>query len=444
MSNISLPNGYRAAASVAGAPTVGKRVAGYALALLTLISFFNYMDRMVLAVLLEPIRKELHLGDGQLGLLTGFAFAALYATLGIPLARLADRASRVKLLAVCLGLWSLMTAATGGARSFTQLFFARMGVGIGEAGCLPAAHSLIGDYFPPERRALGVSTFQAGALAGVSAGLLIAGILADHLGWRGALFVVGLSGLPLAVIVPTTLGEPLRRGHDRALALESAWSAIAALLRRRALAQLIIAISIGGFGNYGINQWLPSFYVRSFGLSLTKVGLWAGMAAGVGGVLGVICGGLAAVRLSARDARWELWLPAIAYASAAPVYALAFLSRTPELAIGIVMLATFLVASGAGVAMSAIQTFAEPNRRATAIALTLFLSSVLGLGLGPLLVGLLSDVLKPAFGQDSLRYALLASTSVLVWAGAHFYFASRAANRDSVSAEVLTGAAPIG
>lgn len=409
-----------------------KWLAAYALGVLTLVSFFNYMDRMVLAVLLEPMRKELHLSDAQLGLLTGFAFALLYALLGIPLARLADRSSRVKLLAACLGLWSLMTATTGIARSFAQLFLARMGVGIGEAGCVPAAHSLIGDYFPAERRAMGVSTFQAGALAGVSAGLIIAGVLAERFGWRNALVVVGLSGLPLGLLVLLTFREPARHGHDHTLAPETAFTAIVGLLRRRALLNLIIGISIGGFGNYGINQWLPSFYVRSFGISLSRVGLLAGMAAGIGGVLGVLCGGFAAMKLIPRDKRWELWLPAIVYCAAAPAYVISFLSHSLEVAVGINIIATFLVASGGGVALSSLQSFAEPHRRALVISLTLFLSSLIGLGLGPLLVGILSDRLKPVLGLQSLRYALVCSTISLLWAGVHFYLSARTANRERI------------
>ena len=406
----------------------------YALGVLTLVSFFNYMDRMVLAVLLEPIKAELHLSDGQLGLLSGLAFAMLYAILGIPLARLADRASRVKLLAVCLVLWSVMTAATGFAKNFPQLFLARMGVGLGEAGCVPAAHSLIGDYFPPEKRALGISFFQAGGLAGLSAGLLITGVLADHFGWRAALMIVGLSGVPLAILVLFTMREPARRGHVQAAPDEPAFTAIAALLRRPALRHLVMALSIGAFGTYGITQWLPAFFMRSHGLSLTQIGVWSGTAAGIGGILGVMCGGLGATRLIPRDARWELWLPAIAYGGSAPLYALVFLSPTPVIAIVIKVFATFLAASGGGVALSAIQSFAEPNRRATAIALVLFLSSLLGLGLGPLLVGLASDALAPQFGKESLRYALLMSTAALLWAGLHFYLSSRRASQDRVLA----------
>ena len=405
---------------------------GYTLTILTLVSFFNYMDRMVLAVLLEPIKAELNLSDGQLGLLSGLAFAALYATLGIPLARMADRTSRVKLLAACLGLWSLMTAVTGLAKTFPQLFFARMGVGVGEAGCVPAAHSLIGDYFPPEKRALGISVFQAGGLAGLSAGLLITGVLADTFGWRAALVIVGLSGLPLALLILFTFREPPRRGLDHTVSEEPALKAVVALLRRPALRHLVIALSIGGFGSYGITQWLPAFFIRSHDLSLTQIGVWSGTATGVGGILGVMGGGYLATRLVPRDARWELWLPAIAYGGSAPIYALVFLSPSPWIAIGVKVFATFLAASGGGVALSAIQSFAEPHRRATAISLVLFLSSLLGLGLGPLLVGMASDAMAPQLGKESLRYALLISTAALLWAGVHFYLSSRRAARDRV------------
>lgn len=402
----------------------------WAVGLLTLVSFFNYMDRMVLAVLLEPIKHELGLSDSQLGLLTGLAFALLYATLGLPLARFADRASRVKLLAVCLGLWTLMTAATGLARTFPQLFLARMGVGVGEAGCVPAAHSLIGDYLPPERRAMGISFFQAGGLAGLSAGLMLTGILADHFGWRIALMVVGLSGAPLALLILATLREPPRRGHVATATQEPGLVAVAALLKRPALLHLVLALSIGGFGTYGISQWLATFFIRVHGLSLTQIGVWSGVSSGVGGVLGVLAGGVIATRLLARDRRWELWIPAIAYGGSAPLYALVFLSPSPWFAIGVKFFAALLSASGGGVALSAIQSFAEPNRRATAIALVLFLSALLGLGLGPLAVGMMSDAFAPILGKESLRYALLISTAALVWAGLHFWLASRTAERD--------------
>jgi predicted MFS family arabinose efflux permease len=422
----------QAAAPAPAQPSIAapRRTAAYAIALLTLVSFFNYMDRMVLAVLLQPIKLDLRLSDTELGLLSGIAFALLYATLGVPLGRIADRAHRVRLLSVCLGLWTLATGASGLARNFLQLFFARAAVGIGEAGCVPAAHSLIGDYLSPARRPLGISLFQAGGLAGLSAGLMVTGLIADRFGWREALWLVGASGAPLALLIVTTLREPLRRGHETMIAQEPAREALAALLRRPALVHLVLALSIGGFGTYGIAQWLATFYIRVQHLTLSQIGVWTGLAAGAGGIAGVLVGGALAVRLVRRDPRWELWLPSICYGGGAPLYAALVLSSSAAAAMGIQCLATFWVAAGGGVALSAIQSFAEPNRRATAISLVLFLSSLLGLGLGPLAVGALSDALAPGFGAQSLRYALLISTAALLWAGAHFYAASRSALRD--------------
>lgn len=405
----------------------------WAIGVLAAVSFLNYMDRMVLAVLLEPIKAELKLSDSQLGLLSGLAFAVFYATLGIPIARLADRTSRTRLLALCVTIWSGMTAATGAANSFAGLFLARVGVGVGEAGCVPAAHSLIGDYLPGPRRALGISIFQAGGLAGLSGGLILTGLLADQLGWRPALYIVGLSGLPLAALILLTLREPPRLGPAVSGPTESARTALAALLARPALRQLVLALSIGAFATYGLTQWLPAFFIRVHGLTLTQIGLWSGTAAGIGGVLGVMLGGWLGTRLIHRDPRWELWLPAIAYGGSAPLYAAVFLAPSPIVAIVIKVVATFLAASGGGVALSAIQSFAEPHRRATAVSLTLFLSSLLGLGLGPWLVGVASDLMAPAFGRESLRYALLISTAALLWAGLHFMLAARRAVQDRLT-----------
>lgn len=408
-------------------------VAAYALSLLFFVSFFNYMDRMVLAVLVEPIKAELGLTDSQLGLLTGLAFAALYATLGIPLARLADRKSRVVILSACLVLWSVMTAATGLARNFWQLFVIRMGVGVGEAGCVPTAHSMIGDLFPPERRAFAISVFQAGGLAGLSGGLMLTGILADQIGWRLALCAVGLPGVLLGVLILLTLKEPKRRTAPQAGSSgESALTVIKILLKRKALLHLTLGLSVGSFATYGLTQWIPAFFIRSHGLSLTQIGVWSGLAAGIGGILGVLAGGAAAVKLLPGDRRWELWLPAMAYAGSAPIYLAVFLWPSPFIAITIKVAATFIAASGGGVALSAIQSFAEPHRRATAVSLVLFLSSLLGLGAGPFAVGLISDLLEPRLGGESLRYALAISTGALIWAGAHFAMAARSARQDQI------------
>lgn len=408
--------------------------ARYGLALLTCVSFFNYLDRMVIAVLIEPIKQDLDLTDAQMGLVAGFAFALLYALCGLPLARIADRKSRVKLLVICLTAWSAMTALTGLARNFTQLFIVRMAVGVGEAGCVPAAHSIIGDLYSPERRAFAIGVFQAGGLVGMSAGLTLAGMMADHWGWRTSLIVTGLAGLPLAALMAFTFREPARKIAVSATEqAESMITALRGLASKRALSHLVVGISVGAFATYGMAQWLPTFFVRTHGLTLTETGLYGAIAGGGGGVLGTIIGGWALFRLLPRDVRWELWWPFLCYLIAAPLFICIFLSSHIVVAFICQFFATLFAAAGSTVALSAIQSFAEPHRRATAIAVMLLLSSLIGLGFGPVAVGVMSDALNAQTGTDSLRYALMVSTILLFWAALHFLMAAKSARQDRIS-----------
>lgn len=395
----------------------------YGLALLSLVSFFNYLDRMVIAVMVEPMKRDLGLSDTQIGLVSGLAFAALYAVCGLPLARVADRGSRKWLLAACLTVWSAMTALTGAVRSFPELFLARMAVGVGEAGCVPSSHSMIGDLFPPERRAFAIGVFQSGGLLGLSVGLAVAGLAAERFGWRAALVGIGLAGLPLAALVALTLREPAR--HTATAEAEPIQAALRALMARRPLLHVIAGLSLGAFATYGMAQWLPAFFIRSHGASLAQVGIYGALIGGIAGVLGTVAAGLAMVRLRPRDQRWELWLPAGTYVLALPLYAASFAVGELKAALGLQFAAVFLAAGGGSVAISAIQTFAEPNRRATAVAVMMFLSSLIGLGLGPASVGIASDALASTSGADSLRHALILSTAFLGWAALHFAAAAR-------------------
>lgn len=407
----------------------------YVLAVLTVVSLFNYMDRMVLAVLVEPIKRDLALSDTQIGLLSGFAFALLYATLGLPLARLADRRSRTVILSICVGLWSAATAACGLASTFTHMLLARVSVGIGEAGCVPSSHSLLGDYFPAERRAFAVSVFQAGGLAGLSGGLMATGYIAEHFGWRNAFAIVGAPGLLLALIVALTVREPRRAASatSEPTAAQSMPAALRDLARRPAFVHLIAGLSIGSFGTYGLAQWLASFFIRVHQMTLSQIGFWSGLTAGAGSILGVLIGGALGARLIRRDRRWEVWLPALAYGLGCPLYLGVFLAPGVWSAIAVKFFAGFVVASGGGVALAAVQSLAEPHRRATAIAAMMVFSSLIGLGAGPFIVGLISDALQPSFGRDSLRWALVIATFSLAIAGLHFQRAARTFERDRVA-----------
>jgi predicted MFS family arabinose efflux permease len=414
------------------APTPTPAVSWYALGVLTVMSFFAYMDRSALAILLQAIKADLHLTDTQLGLLSGLAFAAFYSTLGIPLARLADRSSRVKLLAGCLALWSVMTALSGVARNFPQLFLARMGVGVGEAGCVPTSHSLIGDYFPARRRALAITIFQSGATLGLSGGYFVVAVLAHQLGWRHALQVIGLAGVPLAILILLTVPEG-RRAKPSAETRESARQAISAILKRPAMRHLVIAYALCTICTFGVTQWSPTYLIRSFGMTMTEVGAWSGLTVAVGSISGLLSGGLLATWLAPRDRRWELRLPAITMALCVPLFAIMFLAPTAWLALLMQFLAKYFSGLGGGVALAAVQTFAEPHRRATAVSIMLFLSSLLGLGLGPYMIGAASDLLAPTFGQESLRYALLVACVLIAWSVIHFVLAERRTLQDRVN-----------
>jgi MFS family permease len=403
----------------------------YALLVLTFINIFGFMDRIALSILMEAIKLDLHLTDQQLGLLSGIAFALFYAVLGIPLAWLADRSSRVKLISACLMLWSAMTALSGLAKNYPQLFLARMGVGVGEAGCVPPAHSLIGDYFPREKRALGISLFNAGAAVGVAGGMFFIGMLGERLGWRASMQIVGLMGLPLALLTITTLREPPRPKSKAAR--EGAFQSIGVLLKRRAFVNLAIAFALGQVCTDGTSQWLPTYLIRSFGMGMAEIGAWVGAITAAFGVLGVISGGLLASALLPRDLRWELWIPTIAFTICIPLFALMALAPNVWVVLAMKTVITFFSAAGAGVATAAVQSFAEPHRRATAVALFLFLASLLGAGIGPFLIGMASDLLAPTFGAESLRYALLIACVMLLWSVTHYYLASRGALRDRLN-----------
>lgn len=412
------------------------RYRNYVLAVLVAISFFNYMDRSVLSVLVEPIKNELHISDTQLGLLAGFTFAVFYATFGIPLARLADRSSRVRLLSLAVAAWSLMTSLSGLAQNYWHLVLTRIGVGVGEAGCVPSSHSLISDYFPPEKRAFAISVFQAGGVAGVTVGLALTGLVADLVGWRWAFVIIGAPGLLVALLAWLTVREPERGRYERPgpkKASLSAFGDIRALWGRKTYRQLLLAVAVGNFAANGLGQWTPAFFVRVHGLSLAEMGFWLGAASGIGGVLGMVSGGALSIRLVSRDRRWEVWFPALTIGLAMPLYLVTFLTPVTSVALIAKFLSAFIAALGYGVGLSAVQSVTPPNMRAMAIALVMFAAALIGMGMGPLAVGFLSDLLTPEFGRFSLRYALLICLISMAWGIAHFLLAARTFRQDAAS-----------
>jgi predicted MFS family arabinose efflux permease len=393
------------------------------LAILFLVSTSNYTDRMVISVLLEPLKEEFRLSDTMLGLLSGFSFALFYVLAGIPIARWADRGNRRTVIALALTVWSFMTVLCGLAQTFWQLLLARVGVGAGESGGIPPAQSLIVDYFPPERRATALAIFAAGATTGYILGTGGGGFIADAYGWRSAFLLMGVPGLILAIIVWFILPEPrLQLGTGAAgAATESVRETYQALWHKRSFVFALVGSLLYTFVAYGALAFVPSFLVRVLRVPLAEAGLTYAIVSAVGTVIGTLGGGALADWMGRRDPRWLAWLPAIACASTGPMYLLAFAAHDLWTFMVVAFVAHLVLMAGAPTIFAAIHTVCGSRRRATAIAIVHFSATLFGAGVGPLATGALSDALTVAHGADGLRYSLMIATPVLVIAGAFYY-----------------------
>jgi len=422
-------------------PTYSPAYLRYALGLLFVVYVVNFVDRQILSILLPGIKADLALTDGQLGLLSGTAFGLFYATLGFPIARIADLKSRKWVMAVCVGLWSLMTALCGSATGFLSLLAFRTGVGVGEAGGSPPAHSLISDYFKPAERATALGIFSLGVPVGIMVGFLAGGWMAESLGWRLAFVVVGLPGLLIAAVVALTLREP-PRGHSEGLhsagAAPSAMEVIRFLWSSRAFRHLSFASALYAFVGYSVISWAPSFLIRTHQMSIGEIGTYLAFIFGIGGGIGNYLGGIFADRWARTDERGRAFVPALSMILGLP-FALAVYVVNDATA-AVLLLA---VPAGAGLmyqapAFAITQSLATPKMRASAAAILIFVISIIGLALGPWTTGLLSDALAPRFGNDSLRWALFIVSLLLAWAGLHFWLAGRALPPDLARARAAS------
>lgn len=401
----------------------------YVLGVLLVVYVFNFIDRQILSILMEPVRLELGLNDTQLGFLSGIAFALFYATLGIPIARIADRTSRTGVISICLALWSAMTAVCGLAQNFWQMLAARIGVAVGEAGGSPPSHSLIADYFAEHERATALGIFALGVPIGVMFGLFIGGWANEFFGWRITFMLVGVPGVLLAVGVWLTVKEP-RKGsadgvvppRDPEIALKDVFSF---LWGQRSFRFMALASAVHAFVGYGIAQWYPVFFIRSHGMSTGEVGTYLAFVIGLFGGLGTFFGGYLADRLGRRDRRWYMWLPMWATGLATPFFFGIFLSPTYGMAFLYMMVPTMLTSFYLGPVFSMTQGLVPPAMRATAAAVLLFVINIIGLGLGPQFAGILSDLLRPSFEGESLRYALLILSMFTIIGAALYLFAAR-------------------
>jgi len=401
----------------------------YALGLLCLVYVVNFVDRQVLAILLQSIKNDLGLSDLQLGLLSGTAFGLFYATLGIPIARLADRFSRKGVIAICLTIWSGMTALCGTASGFATLLLYRVGVGIGEAGGSPPSHSIISDYFPPEKRATALGIFSLGVPLGILVGFMAGGWLNQAVGWRHAFIFVGLPGVLLAVVVAFTLREP-PRGLSEGLRSDVASAPTAAevirfLWRMRSFRHVALGSALYAFVGYSITTWAPSFLERSHGMEPGEIGTALALIIGIGGGAGIYLGGVLADRLAIGSPLGRIRVPAVAQLLSFPFAFIIYTTPNTTLALALLTIPAFLGLMYQGPAFAVTQSLATPQMRATAAAVLLFVINIIGLAVGPALTGALSDALEPAFGEDSLRYALLCVSMALAWSAFHFHRSGR-------------------
>jgi MFS family permease len=409
----------------------------YVLALLVSVGIAGWVDRNVLAALLQSIKLELAFSDTELGLLGGIAFGVFYATVGLPLAWLADRCDRRSLIAAAIGLWSVMTAACGLAGGFPALFLARVGVGIGEAGGSPPSQSLVSDYFGRERRARAFGVLYLQIPLGFVVGYWLGGWLDGLVGWRLTFLLVGLPGVALTVLVRLTLREPPRGYADGAVARETAGTSLPAAIRyfvsQRPLRYLSLAGAAHGVGAFAAALWLPAYFTRTFAVTGVTAGAWLALAYGCGGTVGVLCGGQIAdafVR-NTRNARWYAWGCSAVIAATLPCTALTYLSNAPAVAVAALVVATFLGHMFLGPVAALLQGLAGVRRRAMVAAFYLFLVNLVSMGVGPTIVGIASDRFAASFGNDALRWALFAVvTFTSVLACGLFWLAGRSVPRE--------------
>jgi len=396
----------------------------YTLFILTLVYAFNFIDRQILVIMQEAIKTELELSDTQLGLLSGFSFAIFYVSVGIPVAYWADRANRRNIIAYSLTIWSGMTALSGLATSYTQLLLARIGVGVGEAGGSPPAHSMISDMYSPKKRATALSIYSAGLYLGVVIGFGAGGILSEAYGWRNTFLIVGLPGVLLAVILRLTVPEPARGRFETHSdeAHPTFTETLRAVLALKSFRYFALGCAMSGFVSYGTSNFVPSLLVRYHGMAPGNIGITLALTAGVGGMIGTFLGGYLTDIFGKKDVRWYLWLPGLTAVIAIPFMMWAFQTDNTKL-----MLTLYFFVSIGGTlylapSIATAHRLVHPRMRAMTSAILFLVLNLIGLGLGPLLVGALSDYLRYVSGDtEQLRQALTIAAGIALVKGYFFW-----------------------
>ncbi len=437
-----------AAASGAASATVDGAVASseafsfsksyrqYVLGVLLFVYIFNFIDRQILAILAQSIKTDLGLSDTQIGLLSGLAFGIFYATLGIPIARLADKYNRVNIITICLTIWSAMTAVSGLAQNFWHMLIARIGVGIGEAGGSPPSHSLLADYFPANERASALGIYAIGVPVGILFGNLLGGWINEFFGWRNAFLVVGIPGILLAILLRMTVKEP-PRGHSETSARSVEHVPFLQVLKTmwgfKSFRQLSLGAATQAFVGYGAIAWMPAYLIRTHGMSSGEVGTALGLIIGVAGGVGAFLGGYLADRYGAKDIRWQMWIPAIGFLVATPVSVIMFSIDYLWVILVLYIVPAFAVNLYSGPTFAMTQSLAPLAMRASASALLLFIINIIGLVFGPTTVGFLSDIFQSSFAMpdtESLRWALILCSLVYLVSVYNYTQAAKHLRRD--------------
>lgn len=405
----------------------------YVLAVLTGSYAVNYLDRGLIMLLLQPIKVDLKLSDTQLGLLTGIAFGIFYATVGLPIARLADKGNRVTLASVALALWGLTVMMSVLVTNFVQLVAARIAAAVGEAGCMPPTYSLVGDYYPgaserPRAMAIYMLASPLSSLLSFVGGAW----LSTKIGWRGSLFIAGIPGLLFAFLVKTTIKEPrqkralqVKNPPPFSLLLQVLWS-------KRALRHLIVAYVLLSTLAYGLAPWYAAFLIRSHSMSTMELGPWLGLIFGFGGIVGILAGGNIVARLLTNNICLQMRLASLCIAFLFPCLLLFLLLHNKYGALSALLFFSVAMGMILGPAFSLMQRLVPDEMRATTLAVVMLLSNIIGMGLGPFLVGAISDLVAPIFGSDALRYAMLVVSLITIWSSLHFWLVGKSADAELV------------
>ncbi len=421
-----------------GSTSVERSPGGRVLLILLLAYIFNFVDRQIIGILAVPIKAELELSDRQLGLMGGIAFALFYSGLAIPIAWLADRYNRVKIIAWSVALWSSFTALCGLAQNFWQLFLARMGVGIGEAGGVAPSYALVSDYFPKERRARALAFFSLGIPIGSALGVFFGGWIASNLDWRAAFIIVGLAGIPAALLVRYGIKEPPRGAFDNEAgqAAEPAppFALVAATLARKPSFWLLsFGAASGSILGYGLIFWLPSFFSRSYGLELIEVSWFYGSIVLIGGMAGTWLGGWLGDRTGPSDPGSYARIPAICFVITAPVFAFGLFAESLVTGWILFAIGQMLALAWLGPVIAAVQHIVPPNMRATASASFLFINNLIGIGFGISFLGFMSDTMTATYGEHALRYSILYGLGFYLLSALLYFIASKRLAKDWVA-----------